>query len=38
MKLAPATFESAVYVVIQFAGLLVIFLNVSIVPQNIYII
>jgi protein-S-isoprenylcysteine O-methyltransferase Ste14 len=38
MKLAPATFESAVYVVIQFAGSLIIFLNVSIVPQNIYII
>jgi protein-S-isoprenylcysteine O-methyltransferase Ste14 len=38
MKLAPATFESAVYVVIQFACLILIFLNVNIVPQNIYII
>lgn len=38
MKLAPATFESAVYVVIQFACLILIFLNVNIVPQNIYLI
>jgi protein-S-isoprenylcysteine O-methyltransferase Ste14 len=38
MKLAPASFESAVYVVIQFACLIVIFLNVSIVPHNIYLI
>jgi len=38
MKLAPASFESAVYVVIQFACLVVIFLNVSIVPHNIYLI
>jgi len=38
MKLAPASFESAVYVVIQFACLIVIFLNVSLVPHNIYLI
>jgi protein-S-isoprenylcysteine O-methyltransferase Ste14 len=38
MKLAPATFESAVYVVVQFACLILIFLNVNIVPQNIYLI
>jgi len=36
MKLAPATFESAVYVVIQFASLFVIFLDVSLIPQTIY--
>jgi len=38
MKLAPATFESAVYVVVQFACLILIFLNGNIVPQNIYLI
>lgn len=38
MKLAPTSFESAVYVVIQFACLIVIFLNVSLVPHNIYLI
>lgn len=38
MKLAPASIESAVYVMIQFACLIVIFLNVSIVPHNIYLI
>ena len=38
MKLALASFESAVYVVIQFACLIVLFLNVSIVPHNIYLI
>ena len=36
MRLAPASFESAVYVMIQFASIIVIFLNVSIVPNNLY--
>jgi protein-S-isoprenylcysteine O-methyltransferase Ste14 len=36
MRLAPASFESAVYVMIQFASIIVIFLNVSIVPHNLY--
>ncbi|MCX6156633.1 MAG: isoprenylcysteine carboxylmethyltransferase family protein [Ignavibacteriae bacterium] len=38
MRLAPASFESAVYVMIQFASIIVIFLNVSIVPQNLYLV
>ncbi len=38
MKLIPATFESAVYVVIQFACLTVIFMNVVLIPENIYLI
>lgn len=36
MRIAPASIESAVYVMIQFASITVIFLNVRIVPQNIY--
>lgn len=38
MKLAPASFESSVYVVIQFACLIVIFLNVRLVPEDVYLI
>lgn len=38
MRIAPASFESAVYVMIQFASIIVIFLNVNIVPQNIYLV
>jgi protein-S-isoprenylcysteine O-methyltransferase Ste14 len=38
MRLAPASIKSAVFVVIQFVCLIVIFLNVSIVPHNIYLI
>lgn len=38
MRIAPASIESAVYVMIQFASITVIFLNVRIVPQNIYLV
>ena len=37
MRLAPASFKSAVFVVIQFVCLIVIFININLLPDNIFI-
>lgn len=36
MRIAPASVESAVYVIIQFACLIVFFMNVKLVPDNVF--
>lgn len=38
MQLAPASFKSTVFVVIQFVCLIVIFININIIPDNVYVI
>lgn len=38
MRIAPASIESAVYVIIQFACLIVFYLNVKLVPDSIFVI
>ncbi len=38
MRIEPASLESAVYVMIQFATIIVIFLNVSIIPNNLFLV